>query len=270
LRDLVSATGEADCLRRIEAQAAALFPTLEVLVRLEPADSGPYESTWELRARGRVLGYLVIAGGGVPTPEQLVPLGAFVEHAALALDNARLLDEHERRARRDSLTSLRNYREFHEALAAAIAAGAGDPTAAVSVVVLDLDRFKQVNDRGGHAAGDRLLRATAAALTAVCRASDAAFRIGGDEFALILPGANRSQAALVAARAAAAIGRLAGSAGTSWGAAALPDDGTSREQLISVADAAMYRHKGQPQVAAALERGHVRRGWRSRAAWRRG
>jgi diguanylate cyclase (GGDEF)-like protein/putative nucleotidyltransferase with HDIG domain len=206
-----------------------------------------------------VLGYLAIAGGGAPAPEQIAPLSAFVEHAALALDNARQLDEHKHRARRDSLTGLRNYREFHEALAAAVAAGDGDPTVAVSVVVLDLDRFKQVNDRGGHAAGDRLLRATAAALTAVCRASDAAFRIGGDEFALILPRANRSQAALVAARAAAAIGRLAGSTGASWGVAALPDDGTSREQLISVADAAMYRHKGQPQVAAAFERGHVRR-----------
>jgi diguanylate cyclase (GGDEF)-like protein/putative nucleotidyltransferase with HDIG domain len=266
LRDLVAATGEDDCLRRIEEQAAALFPALEAFVRLEPLtgvepliSADPDERTWELRARGRLLGCLVTAGGGGPAPDEVAPLNAFVEHAALALDNARQLDEHEHRAQRDPLTGLRNYREFHEALAAAVAGPSGVGPSALSVVVLDLDRFKQVNDRGGHAAGDRLLRATAAALTAVCRASDAAFRIGGDEFALILPGATRSQAALVAERAAAAIGRLAGSAGASWGAAALPEDGTSREELIGAADAAMYGHKGQPQVAAVLERGHVRR-----------
>jgi diguanylate cyclase (GGDEF)-like protein/putative nucleotidyltransferase with HDIG domain len=259
LRDLVTATGEADCLERIAAQGAALFPSLEPFARFEATVTGTDERAWELCARGRVLGYLVIGGGEEPAPEQLLALNAFAEHAALALDNARLLDEHEHRARHDSLTGLRNYREFHTAIAAALADATGNPTATVSVVVLDLNRFKQVNDRGGHAAGDRLLRATAAALTAVCRASDAAFRIGGDEFALILPEANHTEAALVAARAAGAIGHLAGSAGASWGVAAFPDDGTTREQLVGVADAAMYRHKGQPQVAAALERGHVRR-----------
>ena len=73
------------------------------------------------------------------------------------------------------------------------------------LVMIDLDRFKEVNDLGGHSAGDRLLRATAAALTAVCRAGDSALRIGGDEFALILRDASRAQGAVVGARAGAAI-----------------------------------------------------------------
>ena len=70
---------------------------------------------------------------------------------------------------------------------------------------------------GGHGAGDRLLRAAAAALTAVCRSSDAAFRIGGDEFALLLPQCGAEDSAVIAARAADAIARLEGSAGALLG-----------------------------------------------------
>jgi GGDEF domain-containing protein len=121
------------------------------------------------------------------------------------LDNPRLLDEHERRARRDSLTGLRNHREFRETLAAA-------------------------------------------ALTAVCRGTDAAFRIGGAEFALVFSEASRDEAAQVATRALAAIDRPDGSAGVSWGVAGIPEDGDTDDRLIAAADAAMYRLKGHPRA----------------------
>ena len=257
LRDLVSATGERDCVRRIEAQADRLFPSLQMRIRpaADHADPGPQRLA--LRARGRVLGFLEIADGRDSAHAEA--LQAFVEHAAVALDNARLLDEHQRRARRDSLTGLRNHREFREPLAHGAHESARDPTVVFSLVILDLDRFKEVNDRGGHTAGDRLLRATAAALAAVCRGTDSAFRIGGDEFALILPGTGREQAIGVAARAQVAIERLDGSAGVSWGVAGLPEDGDTDDRLIAVADAAMYRRKGRPQPVAELDHDHVRR-----------
>ena len=257
LRDLVSATGERDCVRRIEAQADRLFPSLQMRIRPAADHADPGSQRLALRARGRVLGFLEIADGRDGAHAET--LQAFVEHAAVALDNARLLDEHQRRARRDSLTGLRNHREFRESLAHAAHQSARDPTVVFSLVILDLDRFKEVNDRGGHTAGDRLLRATAAALAAVCRGTDSAFRIGGDEFALILPGTGREQAIAVAARAQVAIERLDGSAGVSWGVAGLPEDGDTDDRLIAVADAAMYRRKGRPQPVAELDHDHARR-----------
>ncbi|MGO9788395.1 MAG: HD domain-containing phosphohydrolase [Solirubrobacteraceae bacterium] len=186
-------------------------------------------------------------------------LSAFAEHAAIALDNARLLGEHEHRAKRDPLTGLLNHREFREALASAVADAEADPTRILSVVVLDLDRFKEVNDREGHAAGDRVLRASAAALTSACRAGDAAFRIGGDEFALLLSQADRDDAIAVAARAATAIDRLVGATGVSWGVGAWPDDGSSPDRLITAADGEMYRQKDWRRGAVAPDWGQTGR-----------
>lgn len=252
LRDLVTATTLEDCVQRIETQAERLFDmpgASVVLDESEPAD--PCQLA--LRARGRVIGRLSWESPNLRAWPQTAELDAFAEHAAVALDNARLLEDHSRRARRDPLTGLLNRGEFQELLAAKIARATADPTRSVSVVVFDLDRFKKVNDRGGHAAGDRLLRATAAALTAACRSADAAFRLGGDEFALVLGDVVGDDARAIAKRAAGAIDRLEGSAGVSWGLASLPIDGVTREGLVSVADANMYAHKGQPRAAASIQ-----------------
>ena len=110
-------------------------------------------------------------------------------------------------ARRDELTGLGNRRAFGESLDREIArARRGDRQ--LSVVVGDLDNFKEINDQLGHAAGDDSLRHAAAALLRIAREADDCFRWGGDEFAILLPEADRAQAEGVAERLSSAIGEV--------------------------------------------------------------
>jgi diguanylate cyclase (GGDEF)-like protein/putative nucleotidyltransferase with HDIG domain len=252
-RQIALATTVDDCLSRIQEQAERLFGAVTATVLLT-AEAGPQTSTAiELRARGSVVGQLNL--------ERLDPyadldpevLDMFAAHAAIALDNARLLENHHRRARFDPLTGLLNRGAFQETLEGVLRTAKRDSAQSATVVLFDLDKFKQVNDRRGHEAGDRLLRASAAALTAACRASDDAFRLGGDEFALVLSNVTGTQATAVAQRAAAAVSRLEGSGGVSWGMASLPLDGVTRDSLLAVADARMYEYKGRPRTAEVIQ-----------------
>jgi diguanylate cyclase (GGDEF)-like protein len=244
-------------MARMEREAERLFGPYGPRLIRDP-QAGGSGARFALEAHGERLGEIALSDDG-PIPADIVELVTlFAEHGALALYNARRLDEHEHRSRRDALTGLRNYREFRETLGALLSSGDEREARQLSLVVIDLDHFKDVNDRHGHAAGDRLLRSAAAALTAVCRVGDRAFRIGGDEFALVLPGADRGQARIVAERAQAAIDRLAGAIGASWGVAATPADGVTRDELMAAADSAMYKRK-RPDATAALTTGHTRR-----------
>jgi diguanylate cyclase (GGDEF)-like protein len=254
LHDLAAATTRDDCVKRIEWHLTSLFGPHEPMLQLEPQPLHTSSQTATtvrtddarvgLEARGRHLGHVRMRASAIDEATRRM-LEAFAEHAALALDNARMLEDHERRARRDPLTGLLNRGEFHDMLAAAVARAGGQQLEVFSLAVFDLDRFKEVNDAYGHSAGDRLLRAAAAALTAVCRASDAAFRIGGDEFALLLPDCGAEESSMIATRAAEAIARLDGSAGASWGVATVPSDATTREGLVAAADASLYERKGR-------------------------
>ncbi len=269
LRDLISATTSADCIVRIESQAQRLFGDLDPRLTVADADLPDYAQPDDadlsifahglmLKARGRIVGRISFRHPELLPYCDRAELDAFAEHAALALDNARLLEDHGRRARLDPLTGLLNRGEFHDLLATAVAKASADPTDVMSLALFDLDRFKSVNDEGGHVAGDRLLRATAAALTAVCSSTDAAFRIGGDEFALILSGASSEDADAIAARAADAIVRLEGSRGASWGVATMPTNATTREELVAVADAGLYTRKGRTSAMTSVLRRDVR------------
>lgn len=190
-----------------------------------------------------------------PTPEEFARrIGdhatvLFGEHAGEALDKVRLLAERDVAARQDPLTGLGNHREFQDAVEAA--EREGEPFA---VVLFDLDRFKLVNDRDGHAAGDRLLRSAGAAIASACRTSDMAFRVGGDEFALLLRGADREDAEIIGARANSAIAEISADASASFGAAAWPFDGAERTELLDAADRAMYAMKGAVRIGGAGSR----------------
>ena len=149
----------------------------------------------------------------------------------------------------DPLTGLANRRAFDEALAGAVVRGdvergrrAGDDGASDAVLLLiDLDDFKGVNDSRGHGAGDDLLRAVAAHCHAVVRPGDTVARIGGDEFAVIAPGAGRAGAERLAEDLSAAIEAAGSHATIAW--ASHPVDGHDPEALLRAADHRLYEGK---------------------------
>ncbi len=175
-------------------------------------------------------------------------------HAALALRHRTLLDEVEFLATRDPLTGLANRRLLEETLGleARRSLRAGAP---LSLLVLDVDYFKEVNDELGHPSGDVVLRAVGEALEAWTKASDLAARLGGDEFAVVLPGCRASDAVRIAERIRSAAVELVAPvhATLSAGVAAIPEHAVSADELMAAADAALYEAKraGRDRVATA-------------------
>ncbi len=163
--------------------------------------------------------------------------------------------------RHDALTGLLNHREFHLAIDTEVERGPGSPFA---VVLLDLDGFRALNDRQGHAAGDALLHRVAATLARTCRRSDVKARTGGDEFGLVLPGVDGDGAEAVCRHIVRAISALDPGIGVSYGLASAPHDGRTREDLLLHADIALYaskRFEGESEL-------HPAPGSRARAAKR--
>jgi diguanylate cyclase (GGDEF)-like protein/PAS domain S-box-containing protein len=175
------------------------------------------------------------------------------ETRVLAVRDIRERKEAEERIRHmahhDALTGLPNRRMFMDRLTQVLARSKRDGTT-VAVLCLDLDRFKHVNDLGGHAAGDELLRQVAQRLADSIRTEDTAARLGGDEFAVIQVGvAHPDGPGIMAERMVKAIGKpfdLGGQQtliGTSIGIALHPGDGEEGDDLVRAADTALYRAK---------------------------
>jgi diguanylate cyclase (GGDEF)-like protein/putative nucleotidyltransferase with HDIG domain len=209
-----------------------------------------------LRYRGESLGVLVALS---PNPYSLLPrdvevIQSFASQAAIAVSNAVLYQAQQELASRDPLTGLFNHREFHESVARELDR-CRRYGGRMSVVLFDLDGFKSVNDVAGHAEGDSVLRATAERLAATCRSSDTAFRIGGDEFALLLPETTAADAADVGARAAAQVAAIREPVDVSYGLGVWPDDGPSKDTLLARADRQLYemkRERGRVDARNAL------------------
>jgi diguanylate cyclase (GGDEF)-like protein len=149
-----------------------------------------------LARAGRIVGVLNLEGAvGELGAADLRLLAALAAPAAVAIENAALVARLTAQATRDPLTGLLNRRGILAALDAALAqAGASAP---VSILLADLNGFKGVNDRCGHAAGDRILAELAGLLAASARGAATVGRLGGDEFLVILPGADAAAEALV-------------------------------------------------------------------------
>jgi diguanylate cyclase (GGDEF)-like protein/putative nucleotidyltransferase with HDIG domain len=204
--------------------------------------------------RGRSLGVLVALanGEGGFLPHDVELLQSYAAQAAIALENARLYAAQQQLASRDPLTGLLNHREFHEAVARELEA-CRRHGGSMAVVLFDLDDFKRVNDTSGHAAGDRVLLDAAEGMRTACRASDQAFRIGGDEFALVLPRSSGRDAIPAAERAAAAMVGAEARVGVSYGIGEWPTDGPSKDGLLRRADERLYSMKRSAKGAAGHE-----------------
>src|SRR5581483_10995719 len=184
-----------------------------------------------------------------PTPSQIRLAEALASYAAVMLENAHAQATLAEQALYDSLTGLPNRRLLQDRLSQAIlSAQRGDRRTAL--LLLDLDRFKEVNDTLGHAAGDRLLQEIGRRLQSVLRKSDTVARLGGDEFAILLTPVQRSEgAAIVAAKVLEVLSapivlqdrpiRIDGSIGI----ALCPEHGGDAETLLRHADVAMYAAK---------------------------
>lgn len=169
-----------------------------------------------------------------------------------------LLDSLETQALEDDLTGLSNRRAFDRDIAHAVAR-ARRTGEQLSLLTIDVDHFKSVNDARGHAGGDHALRAVAKALRGVARESDVVARIGGDEFVALLINCDPHGAHRVAAGLQSALAQVPGRPGASLtlsiGAATMPQDADSVESLSIASDAALYDAKlgGRNRIVAASE-----------------
>lgn len=206
-----------------------------------------------LRGRSSVRGVLyadnIYTGQRVQPVSQLV-FSLLADDAGRAIENAHRFEQMALRARTDALTGLSHHGALMEELGRAVASAhrTGQP---LGVVMVDLDDFKRVNDTHGHLVGDVVLAEVAARLRAAARTNESPYRYGGEEFTVVLPGADRGAAAAVGERLRRAVGDRPFSVGPgetlsvtcSVGVASLPQDGLDGESLVAAADAALLRAK---------------------------
>jgi diguanylate cyclase (GGDEF)-like protein len=218
-----------------------------------------------LLSRGRVIGVVEVtdppaaAGRRV---EQAELISFLLEPAAVALDNALLLKKSEQLSCTDDLTKLYNSRFLNATLRREVERSRRYGTA-VSLIFLDLDGFKNVNDEHGHLSGSRTLVEVGSVIRETVREVDVVSRYGGDEFTVILPQTGPEGAAIIAERIRARIEEkeflnaygLKVRLTASFGIACYPDHGRTKDDLIARADQAMYRVKGQGKngVQVAVE-----------------
>jgi diguanylate cyclase (GGDEF)-like protein len=194
-------------------------------------------------------------------PQRLEVARTMANEAAMALENARLYEDLRRRADRDPLTGFYNHRYLHERMGEEVVRSQRGKRP-MSVMMLDLDDFKLVNDTFGHLFGDRFLAWTAELIRATLRASDVPARYGGDEFAVILPDTDADEAGRAAERILEAFRDRPFTAEqrgpvpivASIGVATFPTDGRTATELIAAADRALYavkRDGGHGQASKA-------------------
>ena len=225
-----------------------------------------------LIAQGKMLGLLHVqrlkiefrSSENAGSMESGLNLAATVaEEVALALANLNLRETLQEQSIRDPLTGLHNRRYLEDSLIRELAR-AKRKTQPLSIILLDIDHFKRINDTFGHGAGDMVLRRLGLVLQAYVRESDIACRVGGEEFSLLLPEGPLQIATQRAEDIRKAVNELTlkhedqdlGTVTVSLGVATFPDHGTTADALIRAADQVLYdaKHKGRNRVVSASAR----------------
>jgi diguanylate cyclase (GGDEF)-like protein len=206
-----------------------------------------------LRGRSGAIGVLTMERLGADNTfsgEEFDLVKLFAAQVSIALQNAEVFRAVEIRAQTDDLTGLLNHGTFEDYLATFERDGTP-----FGLIMLDLDDFREINNSGGHQAGDEVLRRIAAALMRAGRETDLLFRYGGDEFAFLLPNSDPAGAWQVAERAAAAVKGLGGPVTASIGVASHPADGATAAEVLLAADRACFvaKRTGRDRVASAAE-----------------
>lgn len=206
-----------------------------------------------LRGRGGAIGVLTIERLGLDntySAEEFELVQLFAAQVSIALQNAEVFQAVEIRARTDDLTGLLNHGTFGEWLERAVREGGQ-----FSLIMLDLDGFRNVNNALGHQAGDTLLRQIADGLVRAGRESDHVFRYGGDEFTYLLTNTDAAGALHVAERARQAVVAIDGKVSASVGVATFPQDGATATDVLLAADRACYVAKrgGRDRIVTAAE-----------------
>jgi two-component system cell cycle response regulator len=210
-----------------------------------------------LSTEGRSLGALVVelAERGRPQRRLVSALERSASYAALALRNAWLLEQVQRLAATDGLTKIANRRTFEATLEREVARATRNAEH-VSLVMVDIDHFKQLNDSHGHQAGDEVLRNVAAALSCECRDFDTAARYGGEEFAVILPGCGPEEALDIAERLRRSVSAAPSAVPitASAGVATYPSHAGDADTLVRAADEALYasKHAGRNRTTVSV------------------
>jgi len=216
-----------------------------------------------LRGRDGATGVLTLERLGIAqryTEDEFELVKLFAAQVSIALQNAEVHAAVEIRAQTDDLTALLNHGTFQVWLDRIV-----ESREPFSLIMLDLDDFKAVNDALGHQAGDRLLAELARSIVGAGRDSDHVFRYGGDEFAVLLPGTDATSALAVAERIRGAIHSIGGP-GTTWadqqmdvsvsiGLATFPLDGLTSDSILLAADRACFvaKRTGKGLIATADE-----------------
>jgi diguanylate cyclase (GGDEF)-like protein len=209
-----------------------------------------------LSAEGRSLGALVVEHTGSAKIQRRVVTGLerSATYAALALRNAWLLEQVQRLAATDGLTKIANRRTFEATLEREVARATRSADH-VSLVMIDIDHFKSLNDSHGHQAGDEVLRNVAAALSCECRDFDTPARYGGEEFAVILPGCGPEEAFEIADRLRCAVALAPSTVPitASAGVASYPAHAGDADTLVKAADEALYasKHAGRNRTSTS-------------------
>ncbi|CAG1065857.1 Response regulator PleD [uncultured bacterium] len=215
-----------------------------------------------LTTRGKCLGVIELINKVEEdkgfSEEDLLVLTTLADFTAIAIENAIFLKRVQELTITDDLTKLYNSRFLHSRLDYEVER-ARRFGYELSMIFLDLDYFKEVNDVHGHLAGSKLLKEAARLLASMLRTVDMACRYGGDEFVILMPGTSKKNAALVAEKLRQSVKETSFLADeginirltASFGVASLPEDAETKEELIQKADHAMYDVKNRTRDGVA-------------------